>query len=106
MQALFGGGQGTGGTQGGVGADLLSALLGGDSTGKSQATENDGLDVGDLLNAGMAFMSARQQGQDNLQALVTALVSDGPLGQRAYRQQSGEIVANALMSAIAGMAKK
>ena len=51
-------------------------------------------------------MSARQQGQDNLQALVTALVSDGPLGQRAYRQQSGEIVANALMSAIAGMAKK
>jgi hypothetical protein len=58
------------------------------------------------LNAGMAFMNAKGQGQDNLQALVSALVSNGPLGQRSHRQQSGEIVANALMQAIASMARK
>ncbi len=106
VQSLLGGGGGTSGTQSGAGADLLGALMSGDSTGQTQGSDNEGLDVGDLLNAGMAFMNAKQQGQDNLQALVTALVSDGPLGQRSYRQQSGEIVANALMSAIAGMSKK
>jgi hypothetical protein len=105
VQALLGGQQSGSNASSGAGADLLGALLGGGSAGGASASD-DGLDVGDLLNAGMAFMNAKQQGQDNVQALVSALVSSGPLGQQPHRQQSGEIVANALMSAIARMAKK
>jgi hypothetical protein len=105
VQALLGGEQGAAAAQSGAGADPLGALLGGGTGGEASGTD-DGLDVGDLLNAGMAFMNAKGQGQDNLQALVSALVSNGPLGQRSHRQQSGEIVANALMSAIAGMTRK
>jgi hypothetical protein len=105
VQALLGGQQSTANAGSSAGTDLLGALLGGGSTGGA-ASADDGLDVGDLLNAGLAFMNAKQQGQDNLGALVTAMISDGPLGQQSHRQQSGEIVANALMQAIAGMAKK
>ena len=105
VQALLGGQQGAANASSGAGADLLGALLGGGSAGGASPSD-DSLDVGDLLNAGLAFMNAKQQGQDNLGALVSAMVSDGPLGQQSHRQQSGEIVANALMQAIAGMAKK
>jgi hypothetical protein len=104
VQGLLGGQEGSSATGSGAGAELLGALLGGDPEGQASGSD-DGLDVGDLLNAGMAFMNAKNQGQDNLQALATALVSNGPLGQRSHRQQSGEIVANALMSAISNMAE-
>jgi hypothetical protein len=50
-------------------------------------------------------MSAKQQGQDNVQAALTALMSSGPMAQRPHRQQSGQLVGNALLQAIAGMAK-
>ena len=105
IQALLGGAQGASAPGSGAGADLLGALLGG-ATGAQESGADEGLDVGDLLNAGLAFMNAKQQGQDNLQALVSALVSNGPLGERSHRQQSGEIVANALMNAIASLSKK
>jgi hypothetical protein len=49
-------------------------------------------------------MNAKQQGQDNMQAALTALMSAGPLAQRPHRQQSGQLVANALLQAISGMA--
>jgi hypothetical protein len=86
------------------GTDLLGALMGGQQTGTGGGGLSDGLDVGDLLNAGMAFMSAKQQGKDSLQAALTALMSAGPMGQKPHRQQSGQLVANALMQAISGMA--
>jgi hypothetical protein len=105
VQALLGGKQGDGAAGPGGGADLLGALLGGGTPTEAQGA-GDGLDVGDLLNAGLAFMNAKEQGQDNLQALMSALVSNGPLGQRSHRQQSGEIVANALMQAITSAAGK
>ena len=55
--------------------------------------------MGDLLNAGMAFMNAKQQGQGTLQAGLSALIAAGPLGQKPHRQQSGQVVANALLQA-------
>jgi hypothetical protein len=88
-----------------AGADLLSGLLGA-ATGQPAASDPDKLDVGDLLNAGMAFMKAKDSGQDNMQAAVSALVSASPLSQTPHRQQSGEVVANALFSAISMFAKK
>ena len=115
IQSLLGGGQQSlrgqssadllgslleGGQQTSQGTDVLEALLGG--KGKQSS-----LDVGTLLNAGMTFMNAKQQGQDNMQAALTALMSTGPMAQKPHRQQSGQLVANALLQALAaGMANR
>jgi hypothetical protein len=97
VQSLLGGGQQSA-SQGGAG--LLGSLLGG-----QQGQQTNGVDLGALLSAGMTFMSAKQQGQDNVQAALTALMSGGPL-QSQHRQQSGQLVGNAILQAIAGMAKR
>ena len=104
IQSLLAGGQAPA-RQGG-GADLLGSLLGGMQSQPQRNQQNDGIDMGDVLNAGMAFMNAKNQGQDNLQAGLTALMAAGPLGQSSHRQQSGQVVGNALLLAIAGMARK
>lgn len=83
-----------------AGASLLESLLGG------QQGQADGVDLNDLLAAGMAFMNAKQAGQDNLQAALTALMSTGPMAQKPHRQQSGQLVANALIQAIGAMARR
>ncbi len=93
-------------SQGGP-ADLLGSLLGGGQAAEPQPAEGQpqgGLDLGDLLNAGMSFMSARQQGQSTLQAAMTAMMAAGPMGQKPHRQQSGELVANAMLQAISAFA--
>jgi hypothetical protein len=100
IQALLGGGQQP--SQGS--ADLLGSLLGGQQAQQVQQTQ--GIDLTALLSAGLTFMSAKQQGQDNVQAALTALMSSGPMAQRPHRQQSGQLVANALLQAVAGLAKR
>ncbi len=107
VQSLLGGGQPAQQQQSG-GADLLGSLLGAvtQSQQPQQGQQNNGIDAGDLLNAGMAFMNAKNQGQDNLQAGLSALMAAGPLGQSSHRQQSGQVVGNALLQAISAMAKK
>jgi hypothetical protein len=102
LEALTGSGQSAqSATQGG---DLLAALLGGQSS--SPGSQQDaGIDLGDVLNAGMAFMNAKQQGQDNLQAALSALMSAGPMA-KPHRQQSGQLVGNALLQAIASMSSQ
>jgi hypothetical protein len=99
LGALLGGGQSTQGNQQQSGGDLLGALLGGGGQSSQGSQQQNGLDVGDLLNAGMAFMNAKQQGQSTLQAGLSALIAAGPLGQKPHRQQSGQVVANALLQA-------
>lgn len=107
LGALLGGGQSQQQQQSSAGADLLGALLGGGQPQQqSSGGAQDGLDMGDLLNAGLSFMQAKQQGKDNLSAAVSALMSASPLGQQPHRQQSGELVATALLQAISMMAKK
>jgi hypothetical protein len=98
VQSLLGGGEQA--SQSG-GADLLGSLLGGQQSQSSQ-----GIDLGALVSAGLTFMSAKQQGQDNVQAALTALMSGGPMAQRQHREQSGQLVANALLQAIAGMSQR
>ena len=68
--------------------------------------QTEGVDLAALLSAGLTFMSAKQQGQDNVQAALTALMSSGPMAQRPHRQQSGQLVGNALLQAIASMSKR
>lgn len=104
VQSLLGGGQQPA-SQGG--ADLLGALLGGgQSTQPSSGQGQEGLDLGHVLNAGMTFMNAKQQGEGNLQAALSAVMAAGPVGQKPHRQQSGQVVGNALLQAIAGMASR
>lgn len=121
IQSLLGGGQQSAPQAGGdllgtllggeqaasQGGDLLGALLGGtQSAPQAGSQQPDGLDLGDLLNAGMTFMNAKQQGQDNVQAALTALMSAGPMAQKPHRQQSGQLVANALLQAISSMTNR
>lgn len=97
LQGLLGG---QGAPQGG--ADALGSLLG----GQQLPQQAQGIDLASLISAGLTFMSAKQQGQDNVQAALTALMSAGPMSQRSHRQQSGQLVGNALLQAIAGMAAR
>ena len=108
IQALLGGGQAPVQQQqqqgGGIGGVLGSLLGGTNQQAPAQKQSNDGLDIGDLLNAGMAFMNTKQRGGSNLEAIVNAVVSSSAMGG-GYRQQSGNLVATALMQAVKGMIK-
>lgn len=106
LGALLGGSQQPQGQQQSAGADLLGALLGGNQQPQQASGAQDGLDMGDLLNAGLSFMQAKQQGKDNLTAAVSALMAASPLNQQPHQQQSGQLVASTLLSAITMLAKK
>ena len=106
IQSLLGGGQAPVQQQqsGGVG-DILGSLLGGSNQQAQQQQSSQGLDIGDILNAGMAFMNTKSRGGSNLEAIVNAVVSSSAMGG-GYRQQSGNLVAGALMQAVQGMVNK
>lgn len=103
LGSLLGGGQQS--SQGGAG-DLIGSLLGGGATQPQASNQDNGLDIGDVINAGMTFMNAKQRGQSNLQAALAAIMATGPMGQKPYRQESGSLVANALLQAVAGMSRR
>jgi hypothetical protein len=89
--------------------DLLGMLLGGSNTTPAQSQNQQadvGIDVGDLLNAGMAFMNTKSQGGNNMQAIVNALVSSSAMGNSGHRSQSGALVVNSLLQAISGISGK
>jgi hypothetical protein len=97
--------------QGGAG-DLLGSLLGG-LTGMQQPTttgaqqgDQPQIDIGQLLNAGMAFAQTKQTGGTNLDAILNAVVSSSRMGESAHRSQSGTLVANTLMQALSKIATK
>ena len=62
--------------------------------------------MGDLLQAGMAFMGTKARGGSNLEAIVNAVVSGSAMGSSGYRSQSGSLVASTLMKVIQGMASR
>jgi hypothetical protein len=109
LQTLLGGGQAPAAPpqQTGGGGDLLGSLLG-SLTGQPSQGQGaaDGLDMGDLLNAGMAFMNAKQQGSSTAEAAINALMSASPLGQSSHRKESGTLVANTIMQVLGSMSKK
>lgn len=107
LQTLLGGGQTPAAPSQQAGGDILGALLGGLTGQPSQGQgADDGLDIGDLLNAGMAFMSAKQQGSSTAEAAINALLSESPLGQSSHRKESGALVANTIMQVLGSMARK
>jgi hypothetical protein len=106
IQTLMGGGQSVQQPEqpqqsGGIG-NLLGSLLGGGQQ-QSQPQQDQGLDMGDLLQAGMAFMGTKSRGGGNLEAIVNAVVSSSAMSNNSHRSQSGSLVANTLLQTIAGM---
>jgi len=86
-----------------AGNDLLGSLL----SGLGGASDDDGLDMGDLLGAGMAFLNAKDGGDNNLEAIADALVSGTAIGQSesSHRAQSGQVVANTVLQLLSGFGK-
>lgn len=107
--SLLGGGTSSSQQTAGGAGDLIGALLGGAGASQSPPqgqTTDSSIDLGDLLNAGMAFMNTKSQGGNNAQALVNALLSGSAMGNSAHRSQSGALVANTLLQAIGKIASK
>lgn len=83
-------------------ASLVTGLLGDQSTSDGDA----GMDVGDLMNAGMAFLSAKDRGDSNAEALISALVSNSAMGGSSHREQSSQLVLNTLVDLVGSMGQK
>jgi hypothetical protein len=75
-----------------AGGDLLGSLLGG------QSNPDNGLDITDLLSAGLSYYSAKEQGGSTMEAIMQALASASPLGQRDDQKQSGALVINTILN--------
>jgi hypothetical protein len=93
------------------GADLLGSLLGGLSdpsqSGTSQTNQTPQIDIGQLLNAGMAFAQSKKAGRSNLDAILNAVVSSSRMGSETHRTQSGTLVADTLIQTLSkAIAKK
>jgi hypothetical protein len=101
IQTLMGGGESV--TKGED--NPIGSLIGGLFGGKESASD-DKFDIGDLLGAGMAFMSAKQEGDSNVEALMDALVSGSAMGDVPHRAQSSQLVLNTLMNVVGSLGKK
>ncbi len=97
IQALLGGGASAADSGGDILGSLLSGLGGG-----QQTASDKGLDAGDLLSAGMAFLQARQEGGSGVEGLIQAIVSGGALGSSSHRSTSGQLIGNTLMKLLGG----
>ena len=70
--------------------DSLVGSLGGD----------DGLDLGDILSAGAAFLEAKESGDSNLEAAIDAVISASKMGETPHRAQSSKLVADVLLQTL------
>jgi len=90
LQTMLGGGEASV-TQGAGGLlDSLVGSLGGD----------DGLDLGDILSAGAAFMQSKEEGDTNLEAAIDAVISASKMGETPHRAQSSKLVADTLLNTL------
>jgi hypothetical protein len=107
LGSLLGGATGSSsGQTAGAGGDLLGSLLGGltgAGTGTQTGQQQGGIDIGQLLNAGMAFAQSKQSGRSNLDAILNAVVSSSKMNTSTARTQSGTLVANTLLQALSKM---
>jgi hypothetical protein len=99
------GGQAAGSQPASTPTDLLGGLLGG-AVGSQSTSSQPGLDMGDILNAGMAFMSSQQQGDSGVQSAIKAFVAATQAGQKPHRAQSGELVANTIIQLLGKQSRR
>lgn len=90
---------------------LLGAFMGGAPAGQpnqggpaqSSSAQGGGIDLDNLLTAGLAFLQARQQGAEPLAALVQAVMAGSQMNDSPYHSQSGQLVAQTLIAALGKM---
>ena len=108
--------------QGGLGDLLKTVLAGGRAAptksgtgagrvggGAAPAAEPPGsksIDLGDVLNAGAAYMNAKKRGADDMTAIAEALRAGSSMSGSAHRSQSGALVVNALLKALAAQSSR
>ncbi|NPA31590.1 MAG: hypothetical protein GXO37_06295 [Chloroflexi bacterium] len=87
---------------------LLGMFLGGGGSGiAAESQEEDaGLDMGDLMRAGAAFLQASQSGKSTTEAALDALVAATGMGQTPHRAQSTKLVVQAIMQAAQVLGKQ
>jgi hypothetical protein len=89
------------------GGDLFGTLLGGLGGGQASSQSGQaGFGLDDLMNAGMAYFQAKQQGGSNLQAIAQAFMAGSGMGADPHRQESTAVVVNTFLQALGGMAGK
>ena len=91
---------------------LLQTMLGGGETSISQGAGGlldslvgsfggeDGLDLGDILSAGAAFLQSKEEGDSNLETAVDAVISASKMGETPHRAQSSKLVADVLLQTL------
>ncbi len=73
--------------------------------GSSSGSQQQGLNLQNLLAAGMAYMQAKQSGKDTLQALIQAFVAGSNMGKDPYRTQSTQLVVQSFLQALGSQAR-
>jgi hypothetical protein len=92
LQTMLGGGEASVSQSAGGLLDSLVGSIGGE----------DGLDLGDILSAGAAFMEAKESGDSNLEAAIDAVISSSKMGETPHRAQSSKLVADTLLQTLIG----
>jgi hypothetical protein len=90
LQTMLGGGEASVSKDVGGLLDSLVGSIGGE----------DGLDMGDILSAGAAFLQSKQEGDSNLEAAIDAIISASKMGETPHRAQSSKLVADVLLQAL------
>lgn len=98
VQTLLGGGNAGDAAKTGSLTEMLGDFLDGD--------DGEGLDAGDLLNAGLAFFSAKNRGESTSQALIEAVTSASPLGEVPHRAQSSQVVVSTILENLDSFTRK
>jgi len=112
LGALFGtlmGGTGTTQQSGNASSDmvgsLLGSLLGGGQSAPQSQSGSGGINMAQIMAAGMEFMTSKQQGQDTMSSLLDAVVAGARTGG-GYRDQSSKLVAGTLMQGLGSLLSK
>jgi len=90
LQTMLGGGEASVSKGAGGLLDSLVGSIGGE----------DGLDMGDILSAGAAFLQSKQEGDSNLEAAIDAVISASKMGETPHRAQSSKLVADVLLQSL------
>lgn len=109
-----GGGQAAGQSSGGQSdpiTDLLGGLLGGGAQqaggqqmpGQQGGQAGQGINMQQLMAAGMAFMQARQRGASPIEALVQAVMAGSQMNNSPHHSQSGQMVAGTLINILGSL---
>ncbi|HRN49930.1 MAG TPA: hypothetical protein PLC52_02340 [Anaerolineales bacterium] len=106
IQLLMGGGQAApSAAPSGAGAlgTLLTQLAGGQS---ASSADDDKINMQDILNAGLTYMTAKNAGASTGEALIKALVADSAMAPTPHRAQSSELVLKTLLDVVGRMGGK